>query len=62
VSTAEELRAENRSHRIVDVDEAVDLVRGGSLLQLHPLIGGLPPDIGWRYLETAVEVARGVRT
>ncbi len=62
VSNAEELRAENRSHRIVDVDEAVDLVRGGSLLQLHPLIGGLPPDIGWRYLETAVEVAREVRT
>jgi hypothetical protein len=47
---------------MVDVDEAVDLVRGGSLLHLHPLIGGLPPDIGWRYLETAVEVARGVRT
>ena len=27
VSTAEELRAENRSHRIVGVDEAVELVR-----------------------------------
>lgn len=57
VTTAEELRAENRSHRILDVDEAAELVRGGHPLQLHPLIGGLPPDIAWRYLETATKVS-----
>jgi alkanesulfonate monooxygenase SsuD/methylene tetrahydromethanopterin reductase-like flavin-dependent oxidoreductase (luciferase family) len=61
VSTAEELRAENRTHRIVDVDEAADLVRAGSPLQLHPLIGGLPPETGWRYLETAVKVVQRVQ-
>jgi alkanesulfonate monooxygenase SsuD/methylene tetrahydromethanopterin reductase-like flavin-dependent oxidoreductase (luciferase family) len=52
VSTAEELRAENRSHRILSVEEAIELVRGGAPLSLHPLIGGLPPDIAWRYLST----------
>jgi hypothetical protein len=61
VSTAEELRAENRSHRILDVDEAAGLVRAGSPLQLHPLIGGLPPEIGWRYLETAIKVVQEVQ-
>ena len=55
VSSAEELRAEDASHRIVTVDEAVSLVRGGTPLQLHPLIGGLPPDIAWRYLHTVVD-------
>jgi alkanesulfonate monooxygenase SsuD/methylene tetrahydromethanopterin reductase-like flavin-dependent oxidoreductase (luciferase family) len=51
-TTAEELRAERRSHRILDVDEAVEHVRAGAPLQLHPLIGGCPPEIAWRYLET----------
>ena len=50
--TAEELRAENRSHRIITVDEAVEWVRAGDALRLHPVIGGLPPKIAWRYLET----------
>ena len=45
-------RAENRSHRILSVDEAIEFVRSGAPLQLHPLIGGLPPDIAWRYLST----------
>jgi alkanesulfonate monooxygenase SsuD/methylene tetrahydromethanopterin reductase-like flavin-dependent oxidoreductase (luciferase family) len=53
-STAEELRAENRSHRILSVDEAAEFVRTGQPLQLHPLVGGLPPDIAWRYLAIAV--------
>ncbi|KPM54087.1 luciferase [Frankia sp. R43] len=53
--TADELRAERRSHRILTVDEAVNRVRAGGILQLHPLVGGLPPDVGWRYLRTVVE-------
>jgi alkanesulfonate monooxygenase SsuD/methylene tetrahydromethanopterin reductase-like flavin-dependent oxidoreductase (luciferase family) len=52
VTTAEELRAENRSHRIFSVDEAIEFVRAGAPLALHPLIGGLPPEIAWRYLTT----------
>jgi alkanesulfonate monooxygenase SsuD/methylene tetrahydromethanopterin reductase-like flavin-dependent oxidoreductase (luciferase family) len=55
VTTAEELRAENRSHRIFSVDEAIEFVRSGAPLALHPLIGGLPPGIAWRYLETVAE-------
>jgi alkanesulfonate monooxygenase SsuD/methylene tetrahydromethanopterin reductase-like flavin-dependent oxidoreductase (luciferase family) len=55
VTTAEELRAENRSHRIFSVDEAIEFVRAGSPLALHPLIGGLPPAVAWRYLNTVVD-------
>lgn len=53
--TAEELRAENRSHQILTVEAAVARIRGGAPLALHPIIGGLPPPIAWRYLETVVE-------
>jgi alkanesulfonate monooxygenase SsuD/methylene tetrahydromethanopterin reductase-like flavin-dependent oxidoreductase (luciferase family) len=55
VTTAEELRAENRSHRIFSVDEAIAFVRAGAPLALHPLIGGLPPEIAWRYLNTVAD-------
>ena len=55
VDSAEALRAENRSHRILSVEEAVESVRGGAPLALHPLIGGLPPDMAWKYLRTVVE-------
>ena len=51
-ASAEELRAENKSHRIVTVEDAVAMVKAGAPLPLHPLIGGLPPEIAWRYLET----------
>jgi alkanesulfonate monooxygenase SsuD/methylene tetrahydromethanopterin reductase-like flavin-dependent oxidoreductase (luciferase family) len=53
--TAEELRAESRSHRIFHIDEAIEFARSGAPLPLHPLVGGLPPDIAWRYLETVAE-------
>jgi alkanesulfonate monooxygenase SsuD/methylene tetrahydromethanopterin reductase-like flavin-dependent oxidoreductase (luciferase family) len=54
-ATAEELRAERRSHLVFGVDEAVEHVRAGKLLALHPLIGGLPPEIAWRYLDTVAD-------
>ena len=54
-TTADELRAENRSHRILGIEEAVALVAGGEPLQLHPLIGGLPPERAWPYLRRVVE-------
>jgi alkanesulfonate monooxygenase SsuD/methylene tetrahydromethanopterin reductase-like flavin-dependent oxidoreductase (luciferase family) len=50
--TAEELRAENRSHRILTVEQAIEFARMEKRLPLQPLIGGLPPKIAWRYLET----------
>ena len=55
-TTADALRSENRSHRIVTIDEAVSMVRTGEPLQLHPLIGGLPPEIAWRHLRTVDRV------
>lgn len=55
VTTAEELREENRSHRIFTVDEAVDIARSGMPLGLHPLVGGLPPELAWPYLRTVVD-------
>ena len=55
VKTAEELRAENRSHRILTVEQAVARVKAGAPLPLHPLIGGLPPKTAWKYLETVVD-------
>jgi alkanesulfonate monooxygenase SsuD/methylene tetrahydromethanopterin reductase-like flavin-dependent oxidoreductase (luciferase family) len=54
-TTVEALRAERGAHRIFTVDEAVDLVRGGEVLMLHPLCGGLPPSIAWPYLRRVVE-------
>jgi alkanesulfonate monooxygenase SsuD/methylene tetrahydromethanopterin reductase-like flavin-dependent oxidoreductase (luciferase family) len=53
--TADELRAENRTHRIITVDEAVDLIRVGNPLPLQPLVGGLPVEIAWRYLRVVTD-------
>jgi alkanesulfonate monooxygenase SsuD/methylene tetrahydromethanopterin reductase-like flavin-dependent oxidoreductase (luciferase family) len=53
--TAEELRAENQSHVVITVDDAVESIQSGVPLMLHPLIGGLPPEIAWRYLRTVVD-------
>lgn len=47
------LRAECGPYRIFTPAEAADYVRGGRLLPLHPLCGGLPPDVAWPYLERA---------
>jgi alkanesulfonate monooxygenase SsuD/methylene tetrahydromethanopterin reductase-like flavin-dependent oxidoreductase (luciferase family) len=55
--TVDDLRAENRSHRIITVDEAVEMMKGGAPLPLQPLVGGLPPDIAWRYLRTVTDEA-----
>lgn len=54
-TSVDELRAEDRSHRIVTVDEAVAMVRAGAVLALQPLVGGLPPEIAWRYLRTVTD-------
>ncbi len=51
-TTVDELRADS-SYRIVTKEEAIELVRAGTILPLLPLCGGLPPDLAWRYLERA---------
>jgi alkanesulfonate monooxygenase SsuD/methylene tetrahydromethanopterin reductase-like flavin-dependent oxidoreductase (luciferase family) len=54
-TTVEELRAEGGAHRILTVDEAVELVRRERVISLHPLCGGLPPDLAWPYLRRVVD-------
>jgi alkanesulfonate monooxygenase SsuD/methylene tetrahydromethanopterin reductase-like flavin-dependent oxidoreductase (luciferase family) len=54
-TTVDELRAENRSHRILGVDDAVAMIRAGQPLALQPLVGGLPPEIAWRYLRIVTD-------
>ncbi len=51
------LREESGPYRILTPDEATDYVRGGSLLPLHPLCGGVAPDVAWPYLERAAAAA-----
>jgi len=56
-TTVEELRAERGSYQILTPTEASALVRRGHPLALQPLVGGLPPEIAWRYLEAATAAA-----
>ncbi len=58
ISTAtsiEELRTEDRTHRIVTVDEALSMIKAGTPLPLQPLVGGLPPETARRYLRTVTD-------
>jgi alkanesulfonate monooxygenase SsuD/methylene tetrahydromethanopterin reductase-like flavin-dependent oxidoreductase (luciferase family) len=47
------LREVDGPYRIFTPDEATDYIRNGRPLPLHPLCGGVPPDVAWRYLELA---------
>jgi alkanesulfonate monooxygenase SsuD/methylene tetrahydromethanopterin reductase-like flavin-dependent oxidoreductase (luciferase family) len=51
--SAEALRAENGPYRIFTPDEASAYVRSGRPLPLHPLCGGVAPEVAWPYLERA---------
>ena len=55
------LRAEDGPYRIFTPDEAAEYVRGGRLLPLHPLCGGVPPDVAWPYVERAAAVSARAR-
>lgn len=51
------LREEGGPYRIFTSDEATEYVRGGQPLPLHPLCGGIAPDVAWPYLERAAAAA-----
>jgi alkanesulfonate monooxygenase SsuD/methylene tetrahydromethanopterin reductase-like flavin-dependent oxidoreductase (luciferase family) len=55
-TTVEELAAENGPYRIFTPDEARAQVAAGRPLGLQPLVGGLPPDLAWPYLEAAASL------
>ncbi|MCB0964473.1 MAG: LLM class flavin-dependent oxidoreductase [Acidimicrobiales bacterium] len=54
-TTVDQLRAEGRSHRILTVPEAVAAIRSGMPLNLQPLVGGLDPEVAWRYLRVVTD-------
>lgn len=54
-TTVDELRAEDRTHRILTVDQAVAMVGAGEPLSLQPLVGGLAPEVAWRYLRVVTD-------
>ena len=56
-TTVDELRAENGAYQVLTPDEAAAIVARGIPLGLQPLVGGLPPDVAWPYLEAAAAVA-----
>jgi len=49
-TTVDELRAHD-VYTVVTPDECVELVRTHGSLALHPLCGGIPPEIAWQSLE-----------
>jgi alkanesulfonate monooxygenase SsuD/methylene tetrahydromethanopterin reductase-like flavin-dependent oxidoreductase (luciferase family) len=54
--TVDELRATSPAHKIFSTDEAVEILRGGGVLMLMPLCGGIPPEVAWPYLEHVANV------
>jgi alkanesulfonate monooxygenase SsuD/methylene tetrahydromethanopterin reductase-like flavin-dependent oxidoreductase (luciferase family) len=56
-TTVEELKAERGVYQILTPDETRALVARGALISLQPLVGGIPADIAWPYLEAAAAVA-----
>jgi alkanesulfonate monooxygenase SsuD/methylene tetrahydromethanopterin reductase-like flavin-dependent oxidoreductase (luciferase family) len=50
VADAAALRASGR-YRVVTADECVALLRGVDHWMIHPLMGGLPPELSWQSLE-----------
>jgi alkanesulfonate monooxygenase SsuD/methylene tetrahydromethanopterin reductase-like flavin-dependent oxidoreductase (luciferase family) len=60
--TVDELRSAGGPYVVMTTNDAVAQIHSGASLQLHPLCGGMPPDLAWHYLEhasVAVSRARG---
>ena len=53
-STADELAASGM-WKVVTPDECIDLARRNGSVVLHPLMGGMPPELGWSSLELLVD-------
>lgn len=57
--TVEGLRAEGGAHRVVTAAEAGELAGTYGMLSLHPLCGGLSPEVAWPYLKRAAAAVAG---
>lgn len=53
--TVDALREERGNYRVINIEEAVELVQTWGRLPLHPLCGGVPADVAWPYLRRVVE-------
>ena len=47
------LREAEGPYRVFTMEEATDYIRSGRPLPLHPLCGGIPPEVAWHHLELA---------
>ncbi len=56
-ATVAAMAAEKGAYQILTPAEARSLVEKGMPLGLQPLVGGLPPDLAWPYLEAAAAAA-----
>jgi alkanesulfonate monooxygenase SsuD/methylene tetrahydromethanopterin reductase-like flavin-dependent oxidoreductase (luciferase family) len=56
-TTVEQLRAERGAYQIITPAQASASLADGHPLALQPLVGGLPIDLAWRYLEAAAAVS-----
>jgi alkanesulfonate monooxygenase SsuD/methylene tetrahydromethanopterin reductase-like flavin-dependent oxidoreductase (luciferase family) len=52
--TVAELRVDGGPYRILTPTAATEFVREGKALPLHPLCGGINPEVAWPYLRSAV--------
>ncbi|MBV9953201.1 MAG: LLM class flavin-dependent oxidoreductase [Acidimicrobiia bacterium] len=53
-TTAEQLRASGM-WKVVTPDECVELAQRDGTVVLHPLMGGMPPELGWESLELVAD-------
>jgi len=53
-TTADELAASGM-WKVVTPDECIDLARASGSVVLHPLMGGMPPELGWSSLQLVVD-------
>ena len=53
-TTADELRASG-AWKVVTPDECVELAKANGSIALHPLMGGIPADLGWSSLQLYVD-------
>lgn len=49
-STVDELRAADGAYRIVTPEEAIELIGRYGVLSMHPMCGGMPPELAWTSL------------
>ncbi len=49
-ASVDELRADNGPYRVVTPEQALESIRAGAPLMMHPLVGGCPPQLAWKSL------------